>query len=100
MILQFSSSNYRLNQYVWGHILTPVDNKTTVKTCIVYNIIIFWAFLPLLHSKVVKKHRKAGGGERGRRHAGKGLKPGLLHSTHVARGHLLSHSAKMTPYRL
>lgn len=37
MILQFSSSNYRLNQYVWGPILTPVDNKT--KTCIVYNII-------------------------------------------------------------
>lgn len=35
MILQFSSSNYRLNQYVWGPILTPVD----VKTCIVYNII-------------------------------------------------------------
>lgn len=65
MILQFSSSNYRLNQYVWGHILTPVDNKTTVKTCIVYNIIIFWAFLPLLHSKVVKKHRKAGGEREG-----------------------------------
>lgn len=39
MILQFSSSSYRLNQYVWGHILTPVDNKTTVKTCIVYDII-------------------------------------------------------------
>lgn len=52
-----------------------------------------------MHSKVVKKHREAGG-ERGRRHAGKGLEPGLLHSSHVARGHLLSYSAKMTPYRL